>query len=81
MAATDVIHFPSGPQLDASVESKFKNPLRATRVVILPNWDRSDKDRYDEEQTRRKHRAAVRRRRRPRTRLPHEAATKKGDRS
>jgi hypothetical protein len=30
MAATDVIHFPSGPQPNASVKFSFKNPLKTT---------------------------------------------------
>ncbi len=37
-----------------------------SRVVILPNWDMSDEDRYDKEQSSRKGNAATRRHRRSR---------------
>ncbi len=63
-------------------EERRKHKGLPPRVVILPGWDMSDEDRYDEQQARGKARAAaVERRRKPRTRSLHEAAPKKGDRS
>src|SRR5262250_109737 len=62
-------------------EERRKRKGLPPRVVILPGWDMSDEDRYDEEQAKRKPKAAVRRRRKPRTRSSHEAAPKKGGRS
>ena len=62
-------------------EERRKRKGLPPRVVILPAWDMSDEDRYDEEQARRKHRAPVGGCRKPRTKSSREAAPKKGDRS
>lgn len=62
-------------------EERRKRKALPPRVVILPGWDMSDEDRYDEEQARRKARAAVPRRRKGQTKPSHEAARNKGDRS
>jgi hypothetical protein len=44
-------------------EQRRKRKGLPPRVVILPNWDMSDEDRYDEEQSARRKSAVVRRRR------------------
>jgi hypothetical protein len=62
-------------------EQRRKRKGLPPRVVILPDWDMSDEDRYDEEQAKRKPRAAMVRRRKSLTRSAHEAAQKRGDRS
>ncbi len=50
------------------------------RVVVLPGWDMSDEDRYDEEQARRRTKVAVKRSRKDRT-TTSPASPKKGVRS
>jgi hypothetical protein len=44
-------------------EQRRKRKGLPPRVVILPNWDMSDEDRYDEKQSARRRRAVARRRR------------------
>jgi hypothetical protein len=44
-------------------EERRKRKGLPPRVVILPNWDMSDEDRYDEKQSARQKRAVARRRR------------------
>ncbi len=47
------------------------------RVIILPDWDMSDEDRYDEDRARRRTKAAVKRNRKDRS-TTSLAASKKG---
>src|SRR5215469_11839493 len=47
-------------------EERRKRKGLAQRVIILPDWDMSDEDRYDEEQARRKTKSALKRHRRAR---------------
>jgi hypothetical protein len=61
-------------------EERRKRKGLAPRVVILPGWDMSDEDRYDEEQARRRTKFATRRRRKART-TGSPVASKKGARS
>ena len=44
-------------------EERRKRKGLPPRVVILPSWDMSDEDRYDEDQTRRTNRAGAKKRR------------------
>jgi len=46
-----------------SSEERRKRKGLAPRVVILPDWDMSDEDRFDEHQARRKTKAAAKKRR------------------
>jgi hypothetical protein len=49
-------------EVKASEERRKRKGLRP-RVVILPEWDMSDEDRYDEHQARRRTRAGAKKRR------------------
>jgi hypothetical protein len=55
-------------------EDRRKRKGLPPRVVILPNWDMSDEDRYDEQQTQRR-KSAVARRRRSGQKLPRKAGS------
>lgn len=46
-----------------SSEQRRKRKRLPPRVVILPDWDMSDEDRFDEDQARRKTKAAAKKRR------------------
>ena len=46
-----------------SSEERRKRKGLTPRVVILPDWDMSDEDRFDEHQTRRRTKAAAKKRR------------------
>ena len=46
-----------------SSEERRKRKRLPPRVVILPDWDMSDEDRYDDEQARRRTRAGAKKRR------------------
>jgi len=59
-------------------EERRKRKGLAPRVIILPDWDMSDEDRYDEEQARRKTKSALKRHRRARTSISLKATPKKG---
>ena len=62
-------------------EERRKRKGLPPRVLILPNWDMSDEDRYDEVLARRKTRRAPNKRRNDRTTSSSEAVPKKGARS
>jgi hypothetical protein len=59
-------------------EERRKRKGLSPRVIILPDWDMSDEDRYDEEQARRRTKVAVKRSRKDRTTSSSAAALKKG---
>jgi hypothetical protein len=58
-------------------EERRKRKGLPPRVVILPNWDMSDEDRYDEEHARRRPRTDVKNRRTAPTK-PQKARSQKG---
>lgn len=62
-------------------EERRKRKGLPPRVVILPDWDMFDEDRYDEEWVRRRASAALKKRRKVRTRPSHAITLKKGVRS
>jgi hypothetical protein len=61
-------------------EERRRRKGLSPRVVILPDWDMSDEDRHDEEQARRRHRTAARKRRTPRTSSSPKGKPKQGPR-
>jgi len=62
-------------------EERRKRKVLPPRVIILPDWDMYDEDRYDEEQARRRTKVSVKRGRKDRTTTSSAAAPKKGVRS
>src|SRR5215470_3972157 len=58
-------------------EERRKRKGLAPRVIILPDWDLSDEDRYDEEQARRRSKVAAKKTRKNRT-TTSRVAPKKG---
>lgn len=64
-----------------SSEERRKRKGLPARVVILPEWDMSDEDRYDKERARRKRRPAVRGTRKTRRKSSHDAGPNTGGRS
>jgi len=58
-------------------EERRKRKGLAQRVIILPDWDMSDEDRYDEEQAGRKTKSALKRHRRARPSISLKATPKK----
>jgi hypothetical protein len=62
-------------------EGRRKRKGLPPRVIILPDWDMSDEDRYDEEQARRRTKLAAKKGRKARTTDTPAAAPTKGVRS
>ena len=62
-------------------EERRKRKGLPPRVAILPDWDLSDEDRYDEQQARKRIRSVAKKRRNDRTTSSSEAAPKKGAQS
>lgn len=59
-------------------EERRKRKGLPPRIIILPGWDMSDEDRYDEEQARRRTKVAAKRSRKKRTVTSRAAAPNKG---